>query len=195
MRPSRTLKYCDGAELVCSYAVRALPAGEAAGAETHIASCPSCQRELASLRPVVHRFVFWPTDLLRPTKSLRGRLALRIADETGKQPVLPPPQPWPEPQWELVAPGVERKLLATDTERHRVCMLIRLAPGTRYRYRTHRYAGVEELLLVEGELWIDARKLVPGGYNRRATGAGDERVWSETGCTCFLATSTKNVLR
>ena len=43
---------------------------------------------------------------------------------------------------------------------------------------------MEELHLLDGELWIDERKLVPGDYNYGAPGAGDERVWSETGCTC-----------
>jgi hypothetical protein len=46
-----------------------------------------------------------------------------------------------------------------------------------------------------GELWIDERKLLPGDYNYGAPGASDERVWSETGCTCLLVTSTNDVLR
>jgi anti-sigma factor ChrR (cupin superfamily) len=162
-------------------------------AEAHIASCPDCQREVESLRPVVNRFVAWPTDVLRPTTSLQERLALRISEETGRQPVLPPVRRWSEPEWEQVAPGIECKLLATDTERHRVSMLVRLAPGARYPAHTH--AGVEELHLLDGELWIDGRKLVPGEYNYGAPGAGDESVWSETGCTCLLVTSTRDVLR
>ena len=71
-------------------------------------------------------------------------------------------------------------------------MLGRLAPGASYPPHTH--AGVEELHLLDGELWIDERKLFPGDYNYGAPGAGDERVWSETGCTCVLVTSTKDVL-
>ena len=55
--------------------------------------------------------------------------------------------------------------------------------------------GVEELHLLDGELWIDERKLFPGDYNYGAPGAGDERVWSETGCTCVLITSTRDLLR
>ena len=184
---------CKQSELVCAYALQVLPASEVAAAETHIASCPDCQRELESLRPVVNRFVSWPTDVLRPTTSLQARLASRIAEETGKEPVLPPAQRWSEPGWEPVAPGIECKLLATDTERHRVSMLVRLAPGASYPAHTH--AGVEELHLLDGELWIDARKLLPGDYNYGAPGADDERVWSETGCTCVLVTSTKDTLR
>jgi hypothetical protein len=54
---------------------------------------------------------------------------------------------------------------------------------------------VEELHLLDGELWIDARKLVPGDYNYGAPGTVDERVRSETGSTCLLVTSTRDVLR
>jgi ChrR Cupin-like domain len=184
---------CKRAELACAYVLQVLPAGDLPAAQAHIASCPDCQREVESLRPVVNRFVFWPADVLRPTTSLQGRLALRLAEETGKEPVLPTARQWSEPEWEQVAPGIECKLLATDTERHRVSMLVRLAPGARYPAHTH--ADAEELHLLDGELWIDGRKLVPGDYNYGAPGAGDERVSSETGCTCVLITSTEDVLR
>ena len=184
---------CERSEVTCAYAAQALPASEIAAAEAHIASCLDCQRELEVLRPVVDCFVSWPTDVLRPTTSLQGRLARRIAKETGEQPMLPPARQWSEPEWEQVAPGIECKLLAADAERHRVSMLVRLAPGASYPAHTH--AGVEELHLLDGELWIDEHKLVPGDYNYGAPGASDEHVWSETGCTCFLVTSTKDTLR
>jgi hypothetical protein len=184
---------CEQSEVTCAHAAQALAPNEVAAAEAHIASCPDCQRELESLRPVVDRFVSWPTDVLRPPTSLQERLARRIAEETGKPPVLPPARRWSEPEWEQVAPGIECKLLANDAERDRVSMLVRLAPGASYPPHTH--AGVEELHLLDGELWINERKLVPGDYNYGAPGALDERVWSETGCTCVLITSTKDVLR
>ena len=106
---------------------------------------------------------------------------------------MPPARRWSEPEWEQVAPGIECKLLATDAEKQRVSMLVRLAPGANYPSHTH--AGIEELHLLDGELWIDDRKLFPGDYNYGAPGAVDERVLSETGCTCLLITSTKDVLR
>jgi anti-sigma factor ChrR (cupin superfamily) len=185
--------HCEHSELTCAYAAHALTPNEGAVAEAHIASCSDCQRELESLRPVLDRFVSWPTDVLRPTTSLQARLALRIAEETGEPPILPPVSQWSAPEWEQVAPGIECKLLATDTARHRVSMLVRLAPGASYPAHTH--AGIEELHLLNGELWIDERKLFPGDYNYGAPGTGDERVWSETGCTCVLVTSTDDILR
>jgi len=142
---------------------------------------------------VVDCFVSWPTDVLRPTISLQKRLALRITEEPAKPPVLPLTRQWSEPEWEQVAPGIECKLLADDTEHQRVSMLVRLAPGASYPPHTH--AGVEELHLLDGELWINGRKLVPGDHNYGAPEALDESVWSETGCTCVLVTSTKDTLR
>jgi anti-sigma factor ChrR (cupin superfamily) len=193
MSPSPNPNRCERAELACAYAIQVLPTSEVPAIQAHIASCPDCRRELESLCPVVDRFVSWPTDVLRPTTSLQARLALRIAEETGGQPVLPSARRWSEPEWEQVAPGIQCKLLATDTQRHRVSMLVRLAPGA--AYPAHDHAGAEELHLLDGELWIDERKLFPGDYNYGAPGARDERVCSETGCTCLLVTSTKDVLR
>ena len=183
---------CRQSGLTCAYAAQALPPDETTAAAAHIASCADCRRELEYLCPVVDGMVAWPTDVLRPPASLQARLAQRIADEMGRQPVMPPARQWSEPAWEQVAPGIECKLLATDTARQRISMLVRLAPGASYPPHTH--AGVEELYLLDGELWIDARKLLPGDYNYGAPGASDQRVWSETGCTCVLVTSTQDTL-
>ena len=71
-------------------------------------------------------------------------------------------------------------------------MLVRLAPNV--DYPPHSHAGVEELHLLEGELWINDHKLVPGDYNRAEPGTADTRVWSETGCTCVLITSYNDIL-
>jgi len=182
---------CDHSEATCAYAVQALAASEVAAAEAHIAACPDCRRELESLRPVLDGFVAWPADILRPAASLQARLALRIAEDAGTEPV-PPPQ-WAEPGWEEIAPGIECKLLASDAETGRVSMLVRLASGASYPAHTH--AQTEELHLLDGELWIDGRKLFPGDYHYAAPGERDDSVWSETGCTCVLITSTKDILR
>jgi anti-sigma factor ChrR (cupin superfamily) len=183
----------DYLELVFLYALRALPASEIPVLEAHLSMCPDCRQEMERLRPIIGAFVSWPTDVLRPTESLWERLARRIAVETGRAPVLPPPQPRSEPDWEEAAPGLTYQMLAADTEKDRVSLLVRLAPGA--HYPPHRHAGVEELYLLHGELWIDDKKLYPGDYNRAEAGTGDQRVWSETGCTCVLLTSTRDVLR
>ena len=180
-------------ELVALYALQALPAGEAAAVGAHVAGCAECREEMEMLRPTIDSLVSWPTDVLRPSTPLWERLARRIAAETGGEPVLPPPtQRYADPEWQEAAPGISCKLLATDTERNRVSMLVRLAPGT--AYPPHCHAGIEELHLLHGELMIGDLKLSPGDYNRAEPGSIDHRVWSETGCTCVLVTSFHDTL-
>ncbi len=185
-------KRCDQAERVPEYVLHALPASEVPVVEAHISVCPECRQEMEMLRPIVDFFVSWPTDVLCPSPSLWGRLARRIGAETGEEPAVPTTRQWSEQEWEELAPGISCKLLATDTERDRVSMLVRLAPGD---YPPHSHAGVEELYLLHGELWINDRKLSPGDYNRAEAGTAHQRVWSETGCTCVLITSPGDLLQ
>ena len=195
---SPTGSACDQAEQVALLAIEALSPQERATLEEHVASCPSCREELEQLRAVTDALVYAPTDVLRPTAPLWERLTQRIAAEDGSSSQTQAPvealasRERLDPEWEAVAPGISCKLLATDTERGRVSMLVRLDPDTEYPPHTH--AGLEELHLLEGELWINDRKLYPGDYSRAEPGTGDRRVWSETGCTCVLITSFRDVL-
>jgi anti-sigma factor ChrR (cupin superfamily) len=182
---------CGQAELLPLYVLHALPSGETPLLEAHLASCPECQRELESLRPVVDSLTCCPADILRPTDSIWSRLQQRIGGEASQE-STPEVPAWREPGWDDVASGISCKLLATDTERDRVSMLVRLAPNI--AYPPHRHAGVEELFLLDGELWIEDRKLYPGDYYRADPGTADKRVWSETGCTCVLITSPGDLI-
>lgn len=181
---------CQRSERVAEYALRALPAAERPELEAHIQECPVCRQELEAIRPIAGALVDWPTDVLRPPEPLWGRLAARIGIDPGTEAEEGLAG---EPAWKEVAPGISCKLLASDPATDRVSMLVRLAPGV--AYPPHSHAGVEELHLLHGELWIDDRKLCPGDYNRGEPGTGDNRVWSETGCTCVLVTSARDVLR
>jgi anti-sigma factor ChrR (cupin superfamily) len=182
---------CTPGEQLCAYALGALSDDEAGQVEAHLVSCARCTAELPRLRHVVDALTSHQAVQPAPA-SLQERLADRIAAEEGVDVVAPGASDWAEPEWDQVAPGISCKLLATDAERHRISMLVTLAPGA--AYPPHVHAGVEELHLLDGELWIEERKLLPGDYNRREPGTGDKRVWSETGCTCVLVTSTLDSL-
>jgi hypothetical protein len=177
----------DHSDLVLLYVLHALPSSEVPVAEMNISACSECRHEMEMLRPIIESFVSWPTDVLRPSASLWERLAQRIAMETGEEPLVPLPERRVDPEWKDVAPGIACKLLATDPEKNRVSMLVRLAPGT--DYPPHRHEGVEELHMLDGELIVDDKTFYPGDYRRAEAGTVDHRVWSETGCTCVLITS------
>jgi anti-sigma factor ChrR (cupin superfamily) len=184
---------CESLERVHLHALGALPTAEDAAVRTHLASCAECRRELEALRPALDALVAWPTDVLRPPVPLWERVASRIAAESGGEPLPPAPPARSAPEWRAVAPGIRCKLLATDPERRRVSMLVRLAPDT--EYPPHRHAGVEELHLLDGVLIVDDKTLHPGDYLRSELGTADARVYSETGCTCVLITSMDDELR
>jgi len=131
-----------------------------------------------------------PAEILQPPPSMWDRLAERIAP---LQQTAASGSQWNEPEWEEVAPGICCKLLATSAARDRVTMLVRLAPNVAYPPHTH--AGLEELHLLSGELWIDDRKMYPGDYNRGERETGDRRGGRETGCTRLLVTSPSDVFR
>ena len=184
---------CNHLEQVPLYVAQALPANEAALMQEHLNSCFECRKELKNFQPVISSFASWPTDLLIPSESLWGRLVSRLDAGTQGGITTPAPPPWQDPEWADVAPGISCKLLVADTERDLISMLVRLAPDA--EYPPHSHAGIEELHLLQGELWIDDRRLYPGDYNRAEVGTADKRVWSETGCTCVLITSTLDVLQ
>ena len=179
-------------KLVLLYALHALPTSDVSVVGAHIAACPACRQELETFRPIIESLAARPTEILRPSRSLWERLAQRIGAEAGEELApLTPERQW-ELEWQEAAPGISVKLLATDTDKNRVSMLVRLAPGT--AYPPHRHAGIEELHLLHGELMIGDRTLYPGDYNRAEPGTVDHRVWSETGCTCVLLTSLHDAL-
>jgi anti-sigma factor ChrR (cupin superfamily) len=179
-------------DLLFLFALQALPAHESAAVEAQLASCAECRQELETLRPIVRSFVGWATDVLRPAASLWGRLAQRIASDTGTRPFVPPLEAPGKPEWEEAAPGIHVQILARNAENDSVSMLVRLDPGT--DYPGHIHAGIEELHLLHGILQVDDRTLYPGDFLHAEAGSVDQRVWSETGCTCFLVTSTKDAL-
>ena len=183
----------EHSDRVALYVLQALPPSEASAMEAHLAECSECRLEVDALRPAVDSFVVWPRAILRPTSPLWERLARRLAEDTGEEAPTSPTDNWKEPEWKEAAPRLHYQLLSLNSDTHCVTMLVRLAPGG--EYPPHEHVGVEELHLLDGELWIDDRKLHAGDYSRAEAGTRDTRVWSQTGCTCILITSHLDILK
>jgi anti-sigma factor ChrR (cupin superfamily) len=192
MSATLTEKHCAKREDVAIYALGGLSARAASQMEAHLPTCNHCRSELERLLPIVNCLVDWPSDDIKPSAGTREAVARRISSEAGREIRLSATGTSRETEWEQVSPGIWCQLLARDEERERVSMLVRLAPGVVYPPHTH--AGVEELHLLDGELWIDERKLFAGDFNRAEPGTSDQLVWSETGCTCVLVTSLRDTL-
>jgi anti-sigma factor ChrR (cupin superfamily) len=181
---------CAQSELTELFAIGALSAEMMASQSAHLATCETCSQRHRSVLRILAAFRSWPVNDVDPSPELWSRLEKKVGGNPANAEIT---VSVPEPQWEEPAPGIHCKLLSSDREFNRVTMIVRLDPGTEYPPHTH--AGIEELHLLDGELWIDDRKLFPGDYNRAEPGSSDARVWSETGCTCVLITSPSDVLR
>jgi anti-sigma factor ChrR (cupin superfamily) len=115
-----------------------------------------------------------------PPLELRARLLEQAAAE---------PRPFVKPAgdgtWEDWLPGLSRRILYADEANGRVTMLLRLAPGG--RLPAHPHPGVEEVYILEGELYADdGRVLRPGDYQRSEGGSRHGEQWSVGGCTALL---------
>jgi len=183
---------CKEAEFVYDFVIGALPGAKARAFSAHLATCRTCDAELARIRSVMAGFTGWPSDILTPSPALWEKLVARIGESGSDEASAARPVLVRRAGWSDVAPGVACKLLATDPVTGRVSMLVRLGAGV--DYPSHRHAGVEELHLLHGELVIDDRTLQPGEFYTAGPGSVDTRVWSKTGCTCVLMTSLNDEL-
>jgi anti-sigma factor ChrR (cupin superfamily) len=114
-------------------------------------------------------------ELLRNTKGVllqqSGLLIARSADMS----------------WERVAPGISRKILSVDSNRSCCTSLIRAEAGT--RYPRHRHAGVEELLVLEGDLHVHGVIMRVGDYCHAEPDSIHEETFTEGGCILLQVAS------
>lgn len=87
-------------------------------------------------------------------------------------------------EWQELFPGIRIRVLHYNEADGRTMFLARLGPGS--AYPAHRHKGLEECLVLEGDLHVDGRVLRAGDF----TAAYDENVHidthSEEGCLLLL---------
>lgn len=83
--------------------------------------------------------------------------------------------------WELLAAGVERKVLFDDGRN--MSFLVRLAAGV--ALPPHEHDGPEECLVLAGDLWLDDEHLAAGDYQLAQPGTRHSTIRSDHGCLVF----------
>jgi anti-sigma factor ChrR (cupin superfamily) len=90
-----------------------------------------------------------------------------------------------EGEWQEMVPGISMKVLHHDADMNRTTVLVRLAPGA--VYPSHRHRGLEECLVLEGDLHVDGTILHAGDF----TASYEEKVHMDThsneGCLLLIS--------
>jgi anti-sigma factor ChrR (cupin superfamily) len=188
----------DAQAMTGLFALGALRGKEKTAFEEHVSSgCSVCEHQLTQAQGIVEGLAFAaapavPSEIVRrrllhslsqPQPSTQGARpesiqahAAGIALEqsglfiarTAKMP------------WEQVAPGISRKILSIDSARsYRTCLL-RAEPGA--SYPRHRHGGMEELLVIEGDLHVHGVVMRAGDYCRAEADSVHEATFTEGGC-------------
>jgi len=95
--------------------------------------------------------------------------------------------------WELTGiDGIEVKRLAADPTRRTATMLVRMAAGT--SYPAHRHGGVEECLVLSGDLEVGERELKAGDFQRCQPDSVHPVQSTRGGCLLFISSSQDDEL-
>ena len=153
--------------------------------EEHLTTCKICRQEVTRLKPIIAELVF-SADRAEPPPGLRERvLALTTQEPSSPEGFEVPPSA--DLKWiPSGVPGVEISQLSTDPKRERHTTLIRVAAGA--SIPAHRHGGLEECIVLQGDVRDGQRKLVGGDHVRYAAGSEHE-LHSVGGCLLLVNAS------
>jgi anti-sigma factor ChrR (cupin superfamily) len=198
---------CGSAAL---YALGSLEGEEARAFEAHLGEgCDACASELREFESVVGSLGLAAQDAEPPARakeSLMERLAARSASESNdaeaseaEESVGADPQGEPpslcgegflvvragEGQWLPTGDaGVSFKLLYTDRERGTFTTLVRMEAGA--TIRAHRHLGVEQCLVLEGDLRAGQVRMRAGDFNCSLPGSVHEEIATNAGALFLI---------
>ena len=183
------------AEQISLYVLGAAGKDEAELFEAHLAEgCGVCAEEIRSFDPVIISLAdSAPAD---PPGAVRDRLKSFLATEarpltgmsassstlSGAAEILKIRSY--EGNWETIGKGLLRKVLFVDTERHTVTFMLRMEPGA--RLPPHRHEGVEECILLEGDVHSDTETYTAGDYMCAPVGSMHEPLFTMNGALMFI---------
>jgi hypothetical protein len=120
-----------------------------------------------------------------PRKALKQKILDAVLNTAEEAPPLQMFIHLNEGEWrETGIPGIAMKVLYSDPATARTTVLARLAPGA--AYPSHRHMGVEECLVVQGDLVIDGRRLGAGDFTVSFQDKVHVDTHSEEGCLLLL---------
>lgn len=182
------------------YALGALEGEEAREFEEHLAAgCAACEAELREFEAVAGDLGLAAPEAEPPTGA-RARLLALVSEDGGESGAERGDGPnvsrdaapgflvlrASEGRWRPTDDaGVSFKLLFSDRERGTITTLVRMEPGS--RIRSHRHLGVEQCLVLEGDVRSGAIGMMTAGdFNCSMPGSVHEELVSDGGALLLL---------
>ena len=166
------------------YALGALDPEEARDFEEHAARCEPCADELRCFRAVAAALAVAPGEA-EPPASVRSRLLARVSEGDGRKAADESAAGFlvvrkDEGKWRPTGDGgISYKLLYADAERGTYTTLVRMEPGS--RIPAHRHLGVEQCLVLEGDLRSGDTGMSAGDFNCSLAGSVHGEVVTDGG--------------
>jgi anti-sigma factor ChrR (cupin superfamily) len=184
------------------YALGALEGAEAREFEEHLAAgCAACEAELRGFETVAGELGLAAPEA-EPPAGVRARLLALVSEGGGGEPGAEagrgggPDLPRDAEPGHLVVragegewrptedAGVSFKLLFADRERGTMTTLVRMEPGS--RIRPHRHPGVEQCLVLEGDVRSGRVRMGAGDFNCSMPGSVHEELTTDEGALLLL---------
>ena len=173
------------------YALGALEGDEAREFEEHLAAgCAGCAAELREFEAVTQDLCLAAPEA-EPPADVRARLLTLVSEDKGGGESGAGGAPGflvvrsGEGRWHPTDDaGVSFKLLFADRERGTVTTLVRMEPGS--RIRSHRHLGVEQCLVLEGDVRSGRVGMTAGDFNCSMPGSVHEELVSDGGALLLL---------
>lgn len=146
--------------------------------DEHLQTVVALAEQLASVMPAPRRAV---KDAIMAAIAPEDTSAQTHAAAEGREQIFVMQS---DGQWQEVMPGIHFKSLWNDTETGQFTFLARLEPGA--HYPSHRHAGVEECLVIEGDLRMNDHVLLAGEYTVAFADNVHHETRSEGGCLLML---------
>lgn len=176
-------------EQAALYALGILSQHETRAFESHLEEgCEVCGAELRSFDAALAALAVEVPAEAPPPRARETLLARLNAETTGSQNFSEVAEPFTiraaEGDWQPVAEGVLVKRLFVNDQQGTVTTLVRLLPGA--IIPRHRHRGVEQCLVLEGDLSVAETALGAGDYHCAPAGSVHEPLRSAGGATLLI---------
>jgi hypothetical protein len=128
------------------------------------------------------------TPRVEVSKRLFAKISQNIRVENLRRSVKQEnPNAFSDAGWIPYLPLIDIKILHRDA--HNTTVVFRLAPSA--RFEPHKHQGTEELLILNGEIYIDGTLFRTGDYQLSESGSEHNDVYTLTGCFALVIAPTE----